>query len=53
LIVGHLLAQFAPHLPADPQQQDAAGQQQADHAQQPGGDQGKADAQHHRRAQAV
>jgi hypothetical protein len=51
--VGGLLAQLAPHLPADPQQQEAAGQQQADHAQQPGGDQGEGDPQHDRRAQAV
>ena len=46
LVVGRLLAQFAPHLPAHPQQQQAAGQQQADDGQQLDGDQGEADAQH-------
>ncbi|MCS3725163.1 hypothetical protein FHR88_000188 [Bradyrhizobium betae] len=40
-----LLAQLAPHLPADPQQQHAAGLQQADHLQKLGRDAGKDDAQ--------
>ena len=40
-----LLAQLAPHLPAHPQQQHAAGQQQADHLQQLGRDAGEDDAQ--------
>ena len=40
-------AQVAPHLPADPEQQDAAGHQQADDFQQLGGDQRKADQHHH------
>ena len=44
LIVGGLFAQFAPHLPADPQQQETARQQQADDGQQLNGDQGQADA---------
>ncbi|MNS99776.1 hypothetical protein D3C72_1341880 [compost metagenome] len=44
LIVGRLFAQFAPHLPAHPQQQEAARQQQADDGQQLHGDQGQADA---------
>ena len=38
------LAQLAPHLPADPEQQEAAGQQQADDLQQLDGDAGEADA---------
>ena len=46
LVVGALLLQFTPHLPADPQQQDAAGEQQADDSQQLHGDQGEADPQH-------
>ena len=40
-------AQFAPHLPGDPQQQDAAGEQQADDRQEPHGNESEADA--HRR----
>jgi hypothetical protein len=39
-------AQLAPQLPAHPQQQDAAGEQQADDLQQLGGEQGEDDAQH-------
>ena len=38
-------AQLAPHLPAHPEQQDAAGQQQADDLQQLHRDAGEADAQ--------
>ena len=45
LVVCPLLLQFAPHLPADPQQQDAAREQQADDGQQLHRDQGEADAQ--------
>jgi hypothetical protein len=48
-----LVAQLAPHLPADPQQQHAAGEQQADDLQQLGGDQRKADAQRDGGDQAV
>ena len=44
LVVGGLFAQFAPHLPAHPEQQEAARQQQADDGQQLHGDQGQADA---------
>ncbi len=44
LVVGALLLQFAPHLPADPQQQQTAGQQQADQGQKLDRDQGEADA---------
>ena len=40
-----LLAQLAPHLPAHPEQQHAAGKQQADHLQELGRDAGKDDAQ--------
>ena len=40
-----LLAQLAPHLPAHPEQQHAAGEQKADHLQQLGRDAGKDDAQ--------
>ena len=40
-----LLAQLAPHLPAHPQQQHAAGEQQADHLQELGRDAGEDDAQ--------
>lgn len=39
-------ADLAPQLPAHPQQQDAAGEQQADDLQQLGGEQGEDDAQH-------
>ena len=38
-------AQLAVHFPADPQQQDAAGQRQADDGEQLGGDQREEDAQ--------
>ena len=38
-------AQLAPHLPADPEQQDAAGEQQADDLQKLGGEPGEDDAQ--------
>ena len=41
-------AQFAPHLPADPQQQHAAGEQQADDRQQLDGDAREQDAHHGR-----
>ncbi len=44
LIVRRLFAQFAPHLPAHPQQQEAARQQQADDGQKLDRDQGEADA---------
>ena len=47
-----LFAQLAPHLPAHPQQQDAAGKQQADDLQQLDRDAGKADAHHGRRGDA-
>ena len=40
--------QLAPHLPAHPQQQHAAGKQQADDLQELGGGGGKTDAQHRR-----
>ncbi len=39
-------AQFAPHLPADPQQQHTAGKQQPDDRQQLNGDAREQDAQH-------
>ncbi len=39
------VAQIAPHLPADPEQEDAAGQQQADDLEKLDGDAGKRDAQ--------
>ena len=52
LIVGALLLQFAPHLPAHPQQQQPAGQQQADQRQQLHGDQRKTDPHHHRGGKA-
>ncbi len=41
-----LPAQFAPHLPGHPEQQDAAGQQQADNGEQLDGNQREQDAQH-------
>ena len=41
-------AQLAPHLPADPEQQDAADQQQAEDLQELQRDGGEADAQHGR-----
>ena len=44
--LGVSVAQFAPHLPADPEQKDAADQDQAEDLQKLGGDAGKADAQH-------
>ena len=40
-----LIAQLAPHLPANPQKQDAAGQQQTDHLQQLSRNTGEDDAQ--------
>ena len=45
-LVPAVRAQLAVHLPADPQQQDAAGQRQADDGEQLGGDQREEDAQH-------
>ena len=50
--VAALPAQFAPHLPGDPQQQDAAGEQQADDRQQFDRDRGERDAQQRRRPDA-
>ena len=47
-----LFAQLAPHLPAHPQQQDAAGEQQADDLQQLDRDAGEPDAHHGRRGDA-
>ncbi len=41
-----LLAQLSPHLPAYPEQQHAAGEQQADHLQKLGRNAGKDDAEH-------
>ncbi|MCY1239654.1 hypothetical protein D9M72_524640 [compost metagenome] len=41
-----LLADFAPHLPADPQQQNTAGEQEADDFQELDRDAGERDAQH-------
>ena len=45
LVVRGLLTQFAPHLPAHPQKQEAARQKQADDGQKLNGDQRQADAQ--------
>jgi hypothetical protein len=45
-------AQFAPHLPTHPKQQDTAGKQQADDLEQLGGRRGKANAQYRRRDDA-
>ncbi len=44
--------EVAPHLPADPQQDQSAREGQADDPQQPGGQQREDDAQRHRRAEA-
>ncbi len=44
-VVGLAVAQLLPHLPAHPQQQDAAGEQEADDRQQLRGDAGEDDAQ--------
>jgi hypothetical protein len=45
-------AQLAPHLPAHPEQEEAAGKQQAHDLQELGGHAGKRDAQHRGRHHA-
>jgi hypothetical protein len=51
-ILGARPAQFAPHLPAHPQQENAAGEQQPDDCKQLNGDCGERQSQHSRRNDA-